>query len=98
MPNREVEIPTFDFLTLGETLLRMSPPGMQRIDQARLFEVGIGGSGLNVACVLASPRAARCLGVTLAGRTARPHRRRRSAPAWGGYALCPLDTGGAAWA
>jgi 2-dehydro-3-deoxygluconokinase len=53
MPNREVEIPTFDFLTLGETLLRMSPPGMQRIDQARLFEIGIGGSELNVACVLA---------------------------------------------
>jgi 2-dehydro-3-deoxygluconokinase len=46
-------IPQFDFLTLGETLLRMSPPGMQRIDQARLFDIGIGGSELNVACVLA---------------------------------------------
>lgn len=46
-------IPEYDFLTLGETLLRLSPPGMQRLDQARLFDVGIGGSELNVACVLA---------------------------------------------
>ena len=46
-------IPSYDFLTLGETLLRLSPPGMQRLDQARLFELGIGGTELNVACVLA---------------------------------------------
>ena len=46
-------IPSYDFLTLGETLLRMSPPGMQRLDQARGFEVGVGGSELNVACLLA---------------------------------------------
>jgi 2-dehydro-3-deoxygluconokinase len=45
--------PPYDFLTLGETLLRLSPPGMQRLDQARLFEIGVGGSELNVACVLA---------------------------------------------
>lgn len=43
----------YDFLTLGETLVRLSPPGMQRLDQARLFEVGVGGSELNVACLLA---------------------------------------------
>ena len=43
----------YDFLTLGETLIRLSPPGMQRIDQARQFEVGVGGSELNVACLLA---------------------------------------------
>ena len=43
----------YDFLTLGETLVRLSPPGMQRLDQAKLFEVGIGGSELNVACLLA---------------------------------------------
>ncbi|MBV9553476.1 MAG: sugar kinase, partial [Alphaproteobacteria bacterium] len=43
----------YDFLTLGETLIRLSPPGAQRLDQARLFEVGIGGSELNVACLLA---------------------------------------------
>ncbi|HWD60804.1 MAG TPA: sugar kinase [Stellaceae bacterium] len=43
----------YDFLTLGETLIRLSPPGVQRLDQARLFEVGVGGSELNVACLLA---------------------------------------------
>src|SRR5437660_3366213 len=46
-------IPSYDLLTCGETLLRLSPPGMQRLDQARAFEVGIGGSELNVACLLA---------------------------------------------
>ena len=46
-------IPSYDFLTLGETLLRLSPPGMQRLEQARLLEVGIGGTELNVACLLA---------------------------------------------
>jgi 2-dehydro-3-deoxygluconokinase len=43
----------YDLLTLGETLVRLSPPGMQRLDQTRLFEVGIGGSELNVCCLLA---------------------------------------------
>ncbi len=47
------EIPRYDLVTVGETLLRLSPPGMQRFDQARLFEIGIGGSELNVGCVLA---------------------------------------------
>lgn len=50
--------PRYDFLTVGETLVRLSPPAMQRLDQARLFEVGIGGSELNVACLLA--RLGRC--------------------------------------
>lgn len=48
-----VVAPSYDLLTCGETLLRLSPPGMQRLDQARLFEVGIGGTELNVACLLA---------------------------------------------
>src|SRR5215471_2904700 len=43
----------YDLLTLGETLMRLSPPADQRLEQARLFEVGIGGSELNVGCVLA---------------------------------------------
>ena len=47
------DVPQYDLITLGETLLRLSPPGMQRLDQARLFETGIGGSELNVGCVLA---------------------------------------------
>lgn len=46
-------IPAYDFLTLGETLLRLAPPGAQRLDQAHLLDVGIGGSELNVACLLA---------------------------------------------
>lgn len=53
MSSETTDIPAYDFLTLGETLLRLSPPGMQRLDQARLFEVGIGGTELNVACMLA---------------------------------------------
>jgi 2-dehydro-3-deoxygluconokinase len=47
MPSR------YDLLTLGETLLRLSPPGMQRLDQTRQFDVGVGGSELNVGCFLA---------------------------------------------
>jgi 2-dehydro-3-deoxygluconokinase len=42
----------YDFLTLGETLIRLSPPGMHRLDQTPLFEIGVGGSELNVACLL----------------------------------------------
>src|SRR5436305_4881368 len=53
MPDSAAPIPSYDFLTLGETLLRLSPPGMQRLDQTRAFDVGIGGSELNVACLLA---------------------------------------------
>ncbi len=43
----------YDLLTLGETLLRLSPPGAQRIEQARAFEIGVGGTELNVAALLA---------------------------------------------
>jgi len=43
----------YDLLTLGETLLRLSPPAQQRFEQARLFEIGVGGSELNVGCLLA---------------------------------------------
>jgi 2-dehydro-3-deoxygluconokinase len=53
MTDSAAAIPRYDFLTLGETLLRLSPPGMQRLDQASAFEIGIGGSELNVACLLA---------------------------------------------
>jgi 2-dehydro-3-deoxygluconokinase len=43
----------YDFLALGETLIRLSPPGMLRLDQTRQFDVGVGGSELNVASLLA---------------------------------------------
>ena len=33
--------------------MRLSPPGAQRLDQARSFEIGVGGSELNVGCLLA---------------------------------------------
>ena len=45
--------PRYDLLTLGEALLRLSPPGLQRIEQAQLLEIGVGGSELNVGCLLA---------------------------------------------
>jgi hypothetical protein len=41
-----------DLRTLGETLLRLAPPGAQRFDQARLFEIGVGGGKLKVGCLL----------------------------------------------
>src|ERR1700739_4345677 len=53
MPGPAPAAQTYDLLTLGETLLRLSPPGLQRLDQARLFEIGVGGSELNVGCLLA---------------------------------------------
>src|SRR5436305_14269140 len=53
MAHLAVAVPRYDLLTCGETLLRLSPPGLQRLEQAHLFETGIGGSELNVGCVLA---------------------------------------------
>src|SRR5437016_11822390 len=53
MPETAAAAPTYHLLTLGETLLRLSPPALQRLDQARLFEIGVGGSELNVGCLLA---------------------------------------------
>src|SRR5437762_5129493 len=53
MTDPALVMPSYDLLTCGETLLRLSPPGLQRLDQTRLFETGIGGSELNVGCVLA---------------------------------------------
>jgi 2-dehydro-3-deoxygluconokinase len=43
----------YDLLTLGETLMRLSPPADQRLEQTRLLEIGVGGSELNVGCLLA---------------------------------------------
>ena len=54
--NQGMNVPSdwhYDLLTLGETLMRLSPPADKRLEQARLFEVGVGGSELNVGCVLA---------------------------------------------
>ncbi len=53
MTQKPAAAPGYDFLTLGETLLRFSPPGAQRLEQARNLEVGVGGTELNVAALLA---------------------------------------------
>lgn len=42
-----------DLITFGEILLRMSPPAHQRLLQAEIFEVNVGGSEMNVASSLA---------------------------------------------
>ncbi len=43
----------YDFITLGETMVRLSPPGFQRIAQAQSFDFQIGGAESNVAINLA---------------------------------------------
>jgi len=43
----------FDVITLGETMLRLTPPGLKRIEQATSFELEAGGSESNVAIGLA---------------------------------------------
>jgi 2-dehydro-3-deoxygluconokinase len=40
-------------VTFGETMLRLSPPGYQRITQAERFEIAIAGTESNTAAVLA---------------------------------------------
>lgn len=40
-------------VTFGETMLRLSPPGYQRITQAERFEIAIAGTESNMAAVLA---------------------------------------------
>ena len=40
-------------VTLGEIMLRLSPPGYQRFAQARDFEINYGGAEANVAASLA---------------------------------------------
>ena len=37
----------FDVVTMGETLLRMAPPGQLRIEQAAYFELEAGGTESN---------------------------------------------------
>ena len=44
---------SYDVVTLGETLLRMAPPGHLRIEQAAYFELEAGGTESNTAVALA---------------------------------------------
>ena len=42
----------YDVLTIGETMIRFSPPRWQRLEQADSFEVAVGGAESNVAVCL----------------------------------------------
>ncbi|MGK3946122.1 PfkB family carbohydrate kinase, partial [Streptomyces caeruleatus] len=44
---------SYDVLTFGESMLRLTPPSYQRFSQASQFEVHIGGSESNTAVGLA---------------------------------------------
>lgn len=44
---------TLDVITLGETMLRLTPPGFNRLEQATALELHIGGSESNTAVGLA---------------------------------------------
>lgn len=43
----------FDLITLGETMLRLSPPGRNRLDNLTSLDVHVGGAESNVASALA---------------------------------------------
>jgi 2-dehydro-3-deoxygluconokinase len=49
----------FDVITVGEAMIRLSPPGFRRLEQARSLDVQVGGAELNTA-----------VGVSRLGRTA----------------------------
>lgn len=40
---------SYDLVTFGETMIRLSPPDHRRLEQTNLFEVNVGGSELNTA-------------------------------------------------
>lgn len=45
--------PRFDVVTLGETMLRLTPPALRRIEQTQTFDLEIGGSESNTSVGLA---------------------------------------------
>ena len=46
-------MPTYDVVTFGETMMRLTPPGYLRIEQTRSFDVWVGGTESNTAIGLA---------------------------------------------
>src|SRR3954466_5219897 len=50
---RSAESSKFDLLSLGECMVRLSPPGHGRIEFANTLEVWVGGGEYNVAYALA---------------------------------------------
>src|ERR671935_879907 len=43
----------YDVVTFGEAMIRLSPPGFRRLEQARSLDVQVGGAELNTAVALA---------------------------------------------
>ena len=43
----------YDVITLGETMLRLTPPGLRRLEQATTLEIEVGGTESNLAIGLA---------------------------------------------
>src|SRR5687768_14151411 len=43
----------FDVVTFGEAMVRLSPPGFRRLEQARSLDLQVGGAELNTAVALA---------------------------------------------
>ena len=46
-------MPPYDVVTFGEAMIRLTPPGFQRIEQAASVELDVGGAELNTAVGLA---------------------------------------------
>ncbi len=46
-------MPQYDVITLGETMIRLTPPNLKRIEQTTTFDIEIGGSESNMAVGLA---------------------------------------------
>ena len=46
-------MPKYDVVTLGETMMRLTPPGYLRIEQTRSFDIWVGGTESNTAIGLA---------------------------------------------
>src|SRR5437763_3346161 len=44
---------SFDVITFGEAMVRLSPPNFRRLEQARSLDVQVGGAELNTAVALA---------------------------------------------
>src|SRR5438093_2525687 len=44
---------SFDVITFGEAMVRLSPPNFRRLEQARSLDVQVGGAELNTAAALA---------------------------------------------
>ena len=49
----QADMRRFDVVTFGETMLRLSPPGFGRLEEAVTLDVRIGGSESNTAVALA---------------------------------------------